>query len=169
MLKCNCLLHPEFCIILLGGCNFLSLSHHNKNLKRQKLKASACHSSHTVLQLCVTAQFYLENKGKYILQPWGHTNPKDTKRRERVRARVWDETPGPLAPLGICFLLPLGLHYVSWASQECCLFYLRSLLWSSDLPLTLLCSIFAGFSLPCLLATAILDSFFLFYLPNNYN
>ena len=34
-----------------------------------------------------------------------------------------------------------------------CLFYLRSSLWSSDLPLTFLCSIFAGFSLPCLLAT----------------
>ena len=53
----------------IAGCNFLSLSHHNKNLKRQKLKASACHSSHTVLQLCVTAQFYLENKGRYILEP----------------------------------------------------------------------------------------------------
>ena len=40
-------------------------------------------------------------------------------------------------------------------SQECCLFCLfclKSSLWSSDLP--------------CLLATAILDSFSLFYLPN---
>ena len=35
-------------------------------------------------------------------------------------------------------------------SQECCLFCLKSSLWSSDLP--------------CLLATAILDSFSLFYL-----
>ena len=51
-------------------------------------------------------------------------------------------------------------------SQECCLFYLKSSLWSSDLPLTFLCSIFEGFSLACLLATAILDSFSLFYLPN---
>ena len=33
-------------------------------------------------------------------------------------------------------------------------------------PGTFLCSIFAGFSLPCLLATAILNSFSLFYLPN---
>jgi len=33
-------------------------------------------------------------------------------------------------------------------------------------PRTFLCSIFAGFSLPCLLATAILNSFSLFYLPN---
>ena len=37
-------------------------------------------------------------------------------------------------------------------SQECCLFCLKSSLWSSDLS--------------CLLATAILDSFSLFYLPN---
>ena len=37
-------------------------------------------------------------------------------------------------------------------SQECCLFCLKSSLWSSDLP--------------CLLATTILDSFSLFYLPN---
>ena len=60
------------------------------------------------------------------------------------------------------FFLPLGLPYVNWASQECCLFYLRSSFQSSDLPLTFLCSIFAGFSLPCLLATAILDFCFLF-------
>ena len=72
------------------------------------------------------------------------------------------ERPGPLAPLFRCFFLPLGLPYVNWAGQECCLFYLRSSLWSSDFPLTFLCSIFAGFSLPCLLATAILDSCFLF-------
>ena len=38
--------------------------------------------------------------------------------------------------LFLCFfLLPLGLPYVNWASQECCLFYLRSSLQSSDLPL----------------------------------
>ena len=58
--------------------------------------------------------------------------------------------------------LSLGLSCVNWASQECCLFYLRS----SLVPWTFVCSIFAGFPLPCLLATAILDSFSLFYLPN---
>ena len=52
------------------------------------------------------------------------------------------------------FILPLGLPYINWASEECHLFYLRSSLG----PWTFLCSIFAGFSLPCLLATAILDS-----------
>ena len=33
------------------------------------------------------------------------------------------------------FLLPLRLPYVNWASQEGSLFYLRSSLWSLDLPL----------------------------------
>ena len=38
----------------------------------------------------------------------------------------------------------------------------------ATLPLGFNCGfIFAGFSLPCLLATAILDSFSLFYLPNS--
>ena len=90
----------------------------------------------SVSQLHVTAQLYLENKGKYILEAWkgspflqqGHADSEDEKRRERERA------PSPLAPLFICFLLPLGLPYGNWASQECCLFYLRSPLWSSDLP-----------------------------------
>ena len=53
-------------------------------------------------------------------------------------------------------------------SQECCFFYLKSSLWSLDFPLTFLCSIFMGFSLPCLIATAILNSFSLFYLPNRF-
>ena len=70
------------------------------------------------------------------------------------------------------WLLLLYVFSSTWAfpmqiglSQECGLFYLKSSLQSLDLSLTFLCSIFAGFSLPCLLATAILDSFSLFYLP----
>ena len=90
-------------------------------------------------QISVTALFYLENRGQ--IHPRG------------MRACFY------------MFFPPLGLPYVNWASQDCCLFYLRSSLWSSDL----LCSLFAGFTLPCLLATAILDSYFLFYLPNTPN
>ena len=60
--------------------------------------------------------------------------------------------------LFLCFfLLSLSLLYVNCTSQEGCLFYLRSSLWSSDLPLFYFHRLF-----PCLLATAILDSFFLF-------
>ena len=56
------------------------------------------------------------------------------------------------------FSPPPGPPYVKWASQECCLIYLRSSLWSSDLPLFY----FVGFPLLCLLATTLLNSFFLF-------
>ena len=82
---------------------------------------------------------------------------KETKRkREREREQA-------------LWLLLLYVFSSTWAfpmqiglSQECGLFYLKSSLQSLDLSLTFLCSIFAGFSLPCLLATAIWDSFSLF-------
>ena len=91
----------------------------------------SCHTkiwSGRHIQLHVTAQIYLEITEKYILEAWENASPKDVKRRE---------ASGPiLAPLFICFFLfPLGLLHVNWASQECCLFYLRSSLLSLDLPL----------------------------------
>ena len=98
-----------------------------------------CYSS--MLQLCVTAQFYLGNKGKYILEAWGHANPKDVKRRERERG------PQPFgSSFYLFFPLPLGLPYVNWASQQYCLFYLRSSLWSLDCPLFYFCRLFPSLS-----------------------
>ena len=68
------------------------------------------------------------------------------KRREEKRERAWERDSRPFgSPFYMFCFLPLGLPYVNWASQECCLFYLRSSLWSSDL-----FSIFMGFSLSCL-------------------
>ena len=115
----------------------------------------------SVLQLRVTALFYLENKGKYIPEAWGHANPKDAKRRERERA--WERDPQPFGSSFYMFFPPLGLPCVNWASQSA----VCSTWGPHSGPQTFLCSIFVGFSL-CLLATAILDSFFLFYLPNIY-
>ena len=65
------------------------------------------------------------------------------KKRVGERASVrWGErerkTVCALPSLFMFFCSPLGLPYVNWASQECCLFYLRSSLRSSDLPLTFL-------------------------------
>ena len=80
------------------------------------------------------------------------------RRKEKSATARGRERESALAPLFMFFPSLLGLPYVNWVSQECCLFYLKS----SDLLLTFLCSIFAGFPLPCLLATAILDSCFLF-------
>ena len=152
------------CVILLSGECVISsvLSHHNKNLKqwtsvtvlRQASITALGQTSVTALRrtsitalgwTSVTAQLYLKNKGKYILKAWGHANPKDMKRRGRERERA-KETPSPLAPLFMFFLLPLGLPYVNWASQECCFFYLRSSLQSPDLPLFFFCRLFPSLS-----------------------
>ena len=84
----------------------------------------------------------------------GERKSKSTRMRGRERAREC------LAPPFICFLPP-ALPYANWA-QPGVLFYLKSSLRSSDFSLTFLCSIFTGFSLSCLLATSILDSFSLF-------
>ena len=105
-------------IYVKGVCNFLgSVS------PQQKFEATDA----SVLLPCVIAQFYLESKGKYILEAWGQVDPKDSERRE---------TPKPPAQFWLLFsyvfLLPLSLPYVNWAGV---LFYLRSSLWSSDLPL----------------------------------
>ena len=86
---------------------------------------------------------------------------RQEEKREGEHARVREREIEPVGSSFYVFFLPLGLPYVNWASQEYCLFYLRSSLWSSDHPLTFLCSVFTGFSLPCLLATAILYSCFL--------
>ena len=90
--------------------------------------------------------------------------------RERMSAPAHgrERDPRKFGSSFYIFSSTLDLPYVNWGSQECCLFYQMSSLWSSDLPLTFLCSIFKGFSRPCLLATAILDSCFLFYLPNSF-
>ena len=67
------------------------------------------------------------------------TQRERERERERMRERVCaQERPPALWPLGPSFCLffpPPGLPCVNWASQECSLFYLRSSLPSSDLPL----------------------------------
>ena len=83
------------------------------------------------------------------------------RERERARAHVHTHAGDRVREKALWPLL-LYVFSATWAcpmqiglSQECCLFCLfclKSSLWSSDLL--------------CLLATAILDSFSLFYLPN---
>ena len=82
------------------------------------------------------------------IHPWG---------MRMGRPKRLEEKRNPWLNFGssfyLLFLLPLSLPYVNLASQEIC---------SHSSPQTFLCSIFVGFSLHCLLATTILDSFFLF-------
>ena len=170
-------------------CMFLgSLSLHNTDLEWRTLKpprhVTALRSwidrVIALRQISVTALFYLEDSRLIHTRSVRACQPKDSKRREwrstqgrererdggereRVHAR-WREREIEKA----LWLLLLYVFSSTWAcpmqiglSQECCLFYLKSSLWSLELPLTFLCSIFTGFPLPCLLATTILDSFFL--------
>ena len=151
--------------IVSGQCDLGSVSSKQKceamDIKAfgvSQLLDSPCYSSWT-------DQFYLENKGKYILEAWGHADPKtwtEEREQERLCPRERERRPRPSGSSFYIFFLPLGLPYAAWPSRVHCLLYLRSSLWSSDCPLTCLCSIFTGFSLPCLLATTTLDSCFLF-------
>ena len=151
-------------MVVSGECNLLGFVSSQQRFEAMDVKAlgvsqlldSPCYSSWT-------DQFYLENiSSRREGMPTQRREEK--RRRERENACV-RRRERPLA-LWLLFLYvfssPLDLPYVNWASQECRLFCLRSSLWSSDLPLTFHCSIFAGFSLPCLLATNSLGSYFLF-------
>ena len=172
------------CGIFYGLCTFYCqasvifsvLSRLNKKLKRRTLKPLVRHSSWTdcvialrsgtdcviaLRQISVTAPCYSsilfrKYQGNTSLRCEGMPTQRCEEKRE-----TWPFGPS-FYMLFFFFSSPLDLPYVNWASQECCLFYLRSSLWSSDLPLNFFCSIFMGFSFPCLLATAILDSHFLF-------
>ena len=147
------------------------LSCHSNDLERWTLKPSVHHNSRVLDKPChssQTSQCY----SSILFRRW-QENPPSKKRREwrNVPAcgrRGWGvERESGLAPPFICFLPP-GLPCAKWA-QPGVLLYLKSSLRSSRLSLTFLCFIFTGFPLPCLLATAILDSFSLFCLPNKYN
>ena len=69
------------------------------------------------------------------------TAPVRTRAQERERVRA-----SQLWLLFLYVFLFLGLSCVNWASQECCLFYLRSSLWSSDLFLFYFCGLFSSLS-----------------------
>ena len=117
-----------------GECVISSvLSHHNKKFEA----TDQCYSS--VFQF----SFIKKVKENTSLR---HEGMLTQKTRRGLRERGGErETPGHLTPLSICFfLLPMDLPYVNWASQECCLFYLRSSLWSLDLPY--FCGLFPSLS-----------------------
>ena len=127
----------------LCECMFLDpLSRHNKDLERWTLKpprrVTALRSwIDPVIALRsqmdrVIAQCYssiLEDSRKIHL--WGvrARRSKDTRRAPQRAG----ERQSWLWLLYLYVYLSLGLSYVNWASQECCLFYLRSSLRSSDL------------------------------------
>ena len=91
-------------------------------------------------QISVTALFYLDNSRTIHIPGVRARGSKDAKTRaphgagERERRELW--------LLFLYVSLSLGLPYVNWATQECCLFSLRFSLLSSDLPLFNFCGPF---------------------------
>ena len=157
-----CFMYLLVQLVMSRECMFLgSLSRHNKDLEWQTLKpprhvtalgswidrviALRSRKDHVIAlrQISVTALFYLEDSRKIHL--WGMRArwSKDTKRRELQHARMRERA---LWLLFLYVFLSLGLSYINWASQECCLFYLRSSLQSSDLPLFYSCRLFPSLS-----------------------
>ena len=130
--------------ILLGEFVISSvLSCHSKNLKQQ---TNQCYSS--VLLGKTKDSIPLRSEG-------GPTQKNEEKRREASILLGF-------LLFHICLLPPdlalckLGQPGVLFVLPEVLILVFR----------TFFCSIFMGFSLLCLLATTILDSFFLLYLPN---
>ena len=110
-----------------------------------------------------------ERAGEGERQRARESKKESESEREQARAREGDRQGGREAerergprPFGssfcMSFLLPLSLSCVNWSSQEGCLFYLRSSLQSSDLPLFYFRGLFPSLSF----ATTILDFCFLF-------
>ena len=119
---------------LSGECNFFASVSSQQRFEEMDIKAlGASQLSDSPWYSSQTYQFYLENKGMPTQKTWREQPERET---EGERQWAWvGERPPALWLLFLCFFLPLGLPYVNCASQECCLFYLRSSLWSSDLPL----------------------------------
>ena len=124
------------------------LTRHNKDLEWRTLKAtrrvtalrswidsiialrSRIDYVITLRQISVTAQFYFKDSRKIHLRGVRARRSKDMRRREPQRG---GEGQSWLWLLCLYVYVSLGLSYVNWASQECCLFYLRSSLRSSEL------------------------------------
>ena len=124
----------------------------------------------SVLQLGVTAVFYLEDSRKIHLRGVRARRSKDTRRRAPQRAGERErESYLWLLFLYVCFFFFYPGPVLCKLGQSGVLFVLPEVLTPVLGPRTFFCSIFPGFSLPCLLATAVLDSFSLFYLPNRAN
>ena len=152
-------------IHLSWECMFLgSLSRHNKYLEWRTLKppwhvtalrswrdrviALRSRMGHVIAlrQISVTALFYLEDSRKIHPRSMRACQPKDLKRREwegereKVCTHAGEKEREKRFGFSFCMFFSC-----TWAcpmqiglSQECCFFYLKSSLWSSELPLTFL-------------------------------
>ena len=118
----------------------MTVSYHQ--IKAKLLMAYECQGSlyfpEAMDRPSVTAQFYWQAKENTSLRHESGPTQK-MQREESPRLNF-----GP--SFYVFFLLSLSLSCVNWSSQEGCLFYLRSSLQSSDLPLFYFCGLFSSLS-----------------------
>ena len=118
-------------------------------LSVSQLSDRPCYSSQVSNTPCYSSQrdqWYRSYYSSILFRKWQENTflrheGMPTQRHEEKKGRthqsvgVGERDPWPFGFSFYKFFLPLGLPYVKWASQECCLFYLRSSLQSSDLTL----------------------------------
>ena len=152
--------------MLLGSCLVTTVIWSNGHLSPWRITALGSWTNRVIAlrQISVTALFYLEDSRK--IHPQRREESGGAHRcawgggRGELRESVcmWErESERVLGSSFYMFSSPWACPMQIGLSQECCSTWsphsgLRTFLWS----------IFMGFSLPCLLATTILDSFSLF-------
>ena len=110
------------------------LSHRNKNLKRwmdQRYSPGLDQYYSSWMGHCYSSELQLS----FIEKVKENTSSRHEGMLTQNMRREERSRPNFGSSFYMFFLLPLGLPCVNFASQECCLFYLRSSLRSSDLPL----------------------------------
>ena len=107
---------------LSGECNLLGSVSSQQKFEARDVKALClsqlsgrpCYIA--LRQISVTALFYLDNSRRIHSRSMRACQPKDVKRREwRSMPAHGRESARALAPLFICFFLPLGLPCANWA------------------------------------------------------
>ena len=128
----------------------LNITHYQRNANQNHnevpFHASQNECFYLFIFFSVTALFYLEDSRRIHPRSVRACQHKDSKRREWRSVWGGREREKERA----LWLLLLYVFSSTWAcpmqiglSQECCLFCLKSSLWSLDLPLTFLCFIFS--------------------------
>ena len=113
------------------------------------LAAAKIWNDRPVLQLSYSSEFYLARKGNYTLEIWRQADPKG---EASICLGFF--------LLYVCLLFTLSLPYANWVSQEGGLFVWPELL--SPVGRYSFVPFLQAFPFLCLLATAFLDSFFLY-------
>ena len=154
--------------MFLGSCLITTMIWSDGHWSPRRVTALGSWTNHVIAlrQISVTALFYLEDSRRIHprrREESGGARQHLGKGVEKEKERLHKGERERVDALGssFCVLSPPGPALCKLGSARSAVLP-EVLTLVLDLPLTFLCSIFAGFSLACLLASAILDSSSLF-------